>query len=384
MKHIMRHSIYTVFLLLVICNLYAQDDEYLLKVFKEHKAPVISVAFSPDNKYLVSGGEDKLLVFYSLNTLEPVTVISDNYFPPRGIEITQVNNLFFGSGNDIKFIDMDNNTLAVYKGNSTHIWSIDYAPERNKIAAGSYDYKLKVWDVKTQEIDFVLEGHEKSTLPVAFSPDEKYLVSGSLDRTVKVWNAKTGELMKSLEKHTDNIYDVEFHPGGKYFATCSRDLTIRLWDFESGEVVMTYSGHDKGILDIEFTPDGNHLVSASFDGSVRLWQTKTGKMVYTFSAHVGVVNSIAVNNNGDLLASGGADNKLMLWQLSKKIFVEYAYYDEFTAEKAKNSLFDPKRKGENKDDFQKRQNKARELEDQILEIYYNKYMEELRNIKIDQ
>ena len=379
----MRFAVLTILLFLFLSSLVAQDDEYLVKVFKEHKAPVLSVAFSPDNNYLVSGGEDKLLVFYDLNSLETKSIISDNYFPPRGIEITQVNNLFFGSGNDIKFIDMDNNTLAVYNGNITHIWSIDYAPERNKIAAGSYDYKVRVWDVKTGEIELTLEGHEKSTLPVAFSPDEKYLVTGSLDRTVKVWNAKTGELMKSLEKHSDNIYDVEFHPGGKYFATCSRDMTIRLWNFESGEVVMTYIGHDKGILDIEFTPDGNHLLSASFDGSVRLWQTKTGKMVYTFSDHEGIVNCIAVNSKGDLLASGGADNKLMLWKLSKKIFVEYAYYDEFNAEKAKSSLFDEKRKGEKKEEYEERMNKAKILEDQILDTYYNKYITTLRNIKIE-
>ena len=380
----MRTLFLNIFFSLIVMNpLSSQDDEYLIKTFKDHKAPVLSVAFSPDNTFLVSGGEDKTLVFYNLTTLEAESKITDNYFPPRGIEITQVNNLFFGSGNDIKFIDRNNNTLAVYKGNSTHIWSIDYAPERNKIVAGSYDYKLKVWDVQTQQIDIVLEGHEKSTLPVAFSPDEKYLVSGSLDRTVKVWNAKTGELMKTLEKHSDNIYDVEFHPWGKYFATCSRDLTIRLWDFETGDVVMTYSGHDKGILDIEFTPDGNHLISASFDGSVRLWQTKTGKMVYTFADHEGRVNGIAVNTNGDLMASAGADNMVMLWKLSKKIFVEYAYYDEFKAEKGKSSLFDPKRKGENKEDFEKRMSDAQEKEEQILDEFYQKYIIELRNIKFE-
>ena len=72
--------------------------------------------------------------------------------------------------------------------------TIAYAPERSKIAAGSYDYKIKIWNVETTEVELELEGHKKSTLPVAFSPDEKYLVSGSLDKTVKVWNAKTGEL----------------------------------------------------------------------------------------------------------------------------------------------------------------------------------------------
>jgi WD40 repeat protein len=38
------------------------------------------------------------------------------------------------------------------------------------LTAGSYDYKIKVWDVSTQGVILTLEGHEKSTLPVAFSP----------------------------------------------------------------------------------------------------------------------------------------------------------------------------------------------------------------------
>lgn len=364
---------------LIILNLQAQDDEYLLAEIKEHKDNVLSVAFSPDGQYLVSGGDDKMILIYDLKLKEPKETFTDNYFPPRAIVITQVNNIFLGAGSDIKMVDFNNKTLAVYKGNSTHIWSISYAPERNKLVAGSYDYTIKVWDVATQEIELQLEGHKKSTLPVAFSPDEKYIVSGSLDRTVKVWNAKTGELMKTLERHTDNIYDIAFHPTGKYFASASRDKTIRLWDFESGEVVRTYVGHDKGILDIEFTPDGNHLLSASFDGSIRLWQSKTGKMVYTFSEHEGVVNSIDINRDGTLFASGGADTKVLLWSLSKKIFVEYAYYNEFHAEKESSSVFDPKRKGEKREDFEKRQQKAAVKEAEIVDRYFARYTEEIKH-----
>ncbi|MBN1598659.1 MAG: hypothetical protein JW894_10220 [Bacteroidales bacterium] len=355
---------------------YSQVDEYVVEIFKNHKGSVISVAFSPDSRYLVSAGEDKLLIINNLETNE-TEYSYENYFSPRGIQVTQVNNIFFGSGPDIKLIDINNNTLAVYKGNSTHIWSVDYAPERNRIVAGSYDYKIKVWNVATGEIDIVLDGHEKSTLPVVFSPDEKYLVSGSLDKTVRVWNAKTGELMKILERHSDNIYDVAFHPTGKYFASASRDKTIRLWDFESGEVIKTYVGHDKGILDIEFTPDGNHLLSASFDGSIRLWQTKTAKMVYTFADHEDAVNAIDVSSDGMLLASVGADEKVILWKLSHKIFVEFDFYEEFHAEKEKYDLFDPKGKGEKKQDYEERMIKAAELENEIVQRYYQKYISNL-------
>lgn len=368
-------------LLLSACFLisYAQEDEYVITRIKDHKDAVLSVAFSPDNQYLVSGGEDKMLMIYDLNLHESAAKYTDNYFPPRAIHLSQVNHIFLGAGSDIKMVDLNNKTLAVYKGNATQIWSLGYAPERNKLTAGSYDYTIKVWDVATTEMELELVGHEKSTLPVTFSPDEKYIVSGSLDRTVKVWNAKTGELLKTLERHTDNIYDIDFHPTGKYFASASRDKTIRLWDFKTGEVLVTYVGHDKGILDIEFTPDGRHIVSASIDGTMRVWQAKTGKMIYTFTGHEGMVNCIDINADGTLLASGGEDAQIILWELSKKIFVEFAYYDEFHEKIESAGLYDPRRRGEKKEDYELRMKKAGIKEKEILEDLYSRYIEELKN-----
>ena len=375
-------NILTVILSLIFLQAQSQDEEYLLKRIKDHKESVLSVDISPDGKYLITGGEDKALLAYDLSTYECIRKYPDNYFPPRAIEITRVNNIFYGSGSDIKLVDFENNTLQVFEGNSTDIWSVDFAPERNKVTAGSYDYKIKVWDVASAEIVLELEGHKKSTLPVCFSPDEKYIVSGSRDNTVKVWNALTGEEMRTLERHSDNIYDVAFHPSGKYFASASRDKTIRLWDFETGEVVKTFSGHDQAILDIEFLPDGEHLLSASLDGSIRLWQTRTGKMVYTFAGHLGGVNSIAVNDEGDIFASGGVDGQVIVWELSKKIFVEYAFYDELWNEKEGNSLFDERAKGEKKEQYEARLQEAAKVENEIVDRYYKQYLEQLRQNKI--
>jgi WD40 repeat protein len=358
-------------------SIYSQADEFLEKEFKYHTGSVFSVAFSPDGNYLLSGAEDKQLVIVNLNTREVEKKIANNYYSPFCIEVSATNEIYFGSGPDIKLIDFNNNKLALFEGNTTQIWSLDYGAVNHKIVAGSFDYKARVWDCTTQKICLVLEGHKKAVLAAAFSPDEKYIATGSMDRTVKIWNAETGKMIRSLDGHSDKIYNVRFDPSGKYLASCSDDKTIRLWDVDSGKVLETYVGHDFGVLDIQFTSDGTHLLSASEDGTFRLWQVKTGKMVYTFTGHKGAVNSIAVNKDGSLIASGGVDGKVILWKLDKKIFVEYAFPDEFNAEKNNSDLFAPRQKNESKDDYALRNLKANELEKQIVAKYYQMYIENL-------
>lgn len=365
----------TVAILALLTLFTRAQDEYLVESFKEHSEKVNTVAFSKSGKYLVSGGEDKLLVIRGLKEPGSDRIFPDNYFPPKDIEFYGDLQLFITAGRDIKLIDLQNKQLALYKGSATHIWSLDFAPERNKLTAGSYDKTLHVWNAQTEEVEFELEGHEKSALTVAFSGDEKYLVSASRDLSVKIWSAKTGELLNSIEqRHSDNIFDVEFHPNTKYFATASADKTIRLWDIEKGAVIKTYAGHDKTVVDIEFSPDGYFMYSASVDGVVYVWEVATGKKVHSYVKHEGGVNAIAVSSDGHFVASAGNDGIVYLWRSAKGILVDLYSSDKLQVHKQEYDTFLPKQKGESRDEYKARVLKSRYIESDLIEQLYQEYL----------
>ncbi|TEY28940.1 hypothetical protein BOTCAL_0983g00030 [Botryotinia calthae] len=48
-----------------------------------------------------------------------------------------------------------------------------------------------------------LEGHSDPVKSVAFSPDSTKVASGSDDKTIQLWNAATGENLQKLEGHSD-------------------------------------------------------------------------------------------------------------------------------------------------------------------------------------
>lgn len=363
----------TLILLVLFSLIYSQDDVYLLQTFKKHKGEVKALGFSKDSKVLASGGQDKALFIIDVESGEILHEHHDNYYPIADLEFYGNKQLFITSGSDIKLIDLENNTLALYQGNATYFWSLDFALERSKLTGGSYDKKIKVWDVNTQKIELVLDGHEKSALSVAFSADEKYIVSGSLDLSIKVWNALDGTLLHSYEKHSGNIFDVEFHPNTRYFASASDDKTIRLWDIEQGKVIKTYAGHDAAVLNIEFSPDGYFMYSSSVDGVVYVWEVRTGAKLYSYNTHTGAVYALAVSNDGNYVATGGDDSKVCLWNSAKLIAVEYYFLSEFEHEKGTNPIFDDRRHGESKEAYEERQKEAKVQMQELIEKYFTQY-----------
>ena len=243
------------------------------------------------------------------------------------------------------------------------ITSVVFSADGTRLASGSWDQVIKLWDVETRRevgtwevpwefyapwplsVAFSPEagirisgrhgpvvgrgdtdggGHHgrahRSVTSVSFSPDGATLASsgGWDDPTVRLWDAATQVQVAILRGHTGEVRSVSFSsPDGATLASGSSDRTVKLWDVGTQEEVATFEEHRDGIRSVTFSPDGVTLISGAADGAVLIRDLETGN-VAGFSGH-GTLSSMALSPDGTLLASGYGDGTIRLWDAATRV-----------------------------------------------------------------
>jgi WD40 repeat protein len=165
--------------------------------------------------------------------------------------------------------------------------SVDFNRDGSLVAGVGWNDAF-VWSVDDAEI--VARLREQQVTALAFNSDGRRLATGSLEGSLKVWDARTGRLLESLTGNLGQVMDLAFSPDGARLATTSSDGTVRLWNVDSGRQQLTLAREVAGEVGAEskfcfrtdrdaylgvggklaFSPDGTRLAYMAADGTVRV------------------------------------------------------------------------------------------------------------------
>lgn len=231
----------------------------------------------------------------------------------------------------ILFPRYPSNLLYVYHGHSDSVTSVTWSPDGTRIASGSYDHTVQVWDAANGGHVYTYHGHSSRVISVAWSPDGTRIASGSDDATVQIWNAMNGEHIYTYHGHVSDVHSVAWSPDSMRIASGSNDHTVQVWNAQDGSHILIH--HDAiYVWTVAWSPDGSRIASGSSDSFVVVWNAQNGNIYLTYDGHSSRVNSVTWSPDGTHIASGGDDNRVLVFNAQNgNTLVAYQASDKIRA-----------------------------------------------------
>jgi WD40 repeat protein/serine/threonine protein kinase len=284
---------------------------------QQYANPVYFVAFSPDSKLLISGGEFEVRRWNVATGQAQGTVPIQNQWlaiSPDGKTLASRDE------GGAKLWDVaTGERRAIFPGKPTSGTALAFSADGKTLAMDCPDGSLQLWDVADRGVRTLLVPRVPVHVDrLAFSPDGRHLAAGEKSGTVQLWDTVTGQPGYALAiAGPEGWAKVAYSPDGKTLAAGYDGGSAKVWDTDTGKLRASLNGHTDGIDSLVFFPDGTTLATGSRDGTIKLWDVLTGQERATLKGHKDSVFRLAVARDGTLLASGSLDGTVRLWRADR-------------------------------------------------------------------
>jgi WD40 repeat protein len=367
--------------------------------FDGHFGWVNALAFSPDGNGLISAGSDGTIRVWDIPSQKAVGIFRD----PKDRQVLSVafapdgKSILSTTGDEIKVWRSEPRPMsAIIEARQELGWPAISPDDKwlvtiRGVVAGEYFSEsegAKVWDLASKQQRFYLAHKNRQPLPSAFSPDGKFFVIGGEDpnRVVGIWettlwDSATGPLKPKVSFTNEfevgsiafspdgkimamagmafnpeipsgatnrlafrevgswrklRILDgagagatpkagaatVAFSNGGRLLAVGYRDGWVRLWDFKRQRLItkLKVDDGDHFGMGVSFSPNGRWLASVSVGGPARvvlfdLTDLERIRQVLTTRAHAGNSWAAIFTPDSRTLVTSGGDGLIKFWNL---------------------------------------------------------------------
>ncbi|RWA10568.1 hypothetical protein EKO27_g4538 [Xylaria grammica] len=275
------------------------DSGETKQVFKGPSAPVTCVAVGgPGNRTVFAGSWDKDIWSWNLETKALVRKYSGHTDFVKAIVCARIGSkdYLISGGADKKIMVWDIETgsrIHVIQDQTVSMMALQHliidplesTPEAAILVSASSDPHIRRWRITTSAVEQIKEvsatepnsvrhsilEHDTTVYKLFFDVDgeEVDLWTSSGDGTAKCLSRQKGFATDDTIKHGSHVRAVAVTD--QWIITAGRDEDVKVWDRTSGKLYCTLEGHYNEVTDLVVLAEGNQVASVSIDGTVRKW-----------------------------------------------------------------------------------------------------------------
>lgn len=330
-----------------------------------------ALAFSPDGKHLVWGGNEDIDSLWDIAADKEVHRLVDGtqVYPPTAYAFSPDSKTVaartrdqalqvwdVASGKEVRRLGVQSNQGALHYISSRAFLSgyarsnLAFSADGKRLAAGTAGNRVRQWELGTGKELGQVAGHHGAVLTLALSADGKLAYTRCYDNIMHVWNAASGKETRRFA--LPGIAYAAFTADGRTMTLGAGDGTLYTWNAQNGKASRQWKADQTrfGLYGLALSADGKTVASRDHE-TVSLWDASTGKELHRIAegpVHGGLSSAVYESSalsmgsnmlfspDGTLLATlskdqephfarirvhmrdkvGGSDSELRLWDVA--------------------------------------------------------------------
>jgi WD40 repeat protein len=179
-----------------------------------------SVEFSPDGKWLATGGYGRSAALWDV-----------------------------ASGKKLREFETDADG---------GLWPV-FTADGKTLAIGNRNSDLRLFDPASGKLLHVLP--KKMTQEIRFNPAGTIIAATYVDGCIGLWDVATGKSLHMAKSGGVELYSVDWCPKGDLLATCGLKAKIIVWDPKELKPLKEFDSPE-WVIRVRFSPDGSRLLAA--------------------------------------------------------------------------------------------------------------------------
>jgi WD40 repeat protein len=213
-----------------------ETDVWETFISSDQDEELISIALSPDEKWLAVGSNDSDVYIWNLDTHQKVKHLEG---------------------------------VCGWWSGLCQVHQLAFSPDGSKLAAAGFDQLAKIWSTSTwKELASITAHYEATaatssdTSAIAFSPDSMSLATAGNDGLIRIWDIESDTEICTLVGHKGRVLDLVYAFEGQYLVSAGIDGSVRFWSpAERSESYRVNRGAP--IYSIDWSEESHQLAVAS-------------------------------------------------------------------------------------------------------------------------
>ncbi|CAH7673555.1 hypothetical protein PPACK8108_LOCUS8429 [Phakopsora pachyrhizi] len=320
-----------------------------------HIEGTVCLSYTPDARYLYSGGADGIRCFDLSQAIDDVKTIEYHRDAVTFLDCSVSYDDYFFSFADHLASCSESGEVVLHEHSTSSSQPpqfkclltrsllpsrcLRFSPNQTKLAISSDELVIKIVDVNDPLNCQLLTGHTKPVKSICWSPDSTQLISSGCEGVIRIWDlsrpvsedqlrctqAIEGVIPTALPEECKSL-QTSWHPSGKYFIAPLRQRGIAIFGRESFESVWkqvktvcqtdkSSKSHSKPITASAFSQNGKYLATGCEGGLLIVWDTLGWEYVTDLCPEIDIaITSIQWRPQANSIAFANFNGQVTTWQ----------------------------------------------------------------------